>query len=551
MVSRRGLLALGVSAAVSSLLGHPGKLADAKTVPSLDVTLAPFGAAADGETDDTAAIQRAIDEASVHGGGTIQLPPGTYRISRPLRIDSDNIQVTGTPGRTVLTKTTPTRYIDVGGTHRLKIASAHFIREKAHIGSLLVRVRPSPAQAIVADSWAVLMSGQVAPGRSAAAQSDPQKELRFAAQFIHIRTEKDGLLELSTPLRTTFSPDTEDKIVPVDWVRGCRIAGLSFDGAQRLTGRSLQQSNVLTLEWCLEPVVRSVAAWDLPNLFIALEGCMRADVSEVTCRNTRSTDIEGPDRGFGYVVVERGLNEGALISHLRTDRVRHAYTTANAGSRIGVPFGSRIAHSVAMATRGAGFDTHPAGESIAFVNCAAIGSLHVGFQVRSKSTQLIGCATHDCQGAALLIHVTATDTQVSDFVCSRTGFGRVGRIDWSKRGAIFDRGMRSAIHGAHISDCAGPGVQLDHGGNDAIYHAIRVDNPCLAGSSPAVGFRLSGASITRFLLDTCIVSSDTRPLDVGYEIDTPNLIEGLVRGCRARNVIQTLNSTSSAVKIND
>jgi hypothetical protein len=347
------------------------------------------------------------------------------------------------------------------------------------------------------------------------------------------------------------SPDTGDKVVPVDWIRGFHISGLSFDGAERLTGRALQGSNVLTLEWCLEPVVRSVSAWDLPNLFISLEGCIRADVAEVTCRNTRSTEIEGPDRGFGYAVVERGLNEGALISHLKTDRVRHAYTTVNAMSRIGFPFGSRITHSVAMATRGAGFDTHPIGENISFVNCAAIGSLHVGFQVRSAASQLIGCAAHDCQGAALQIHTTARDTQVSAFVSSRTGFGSFRRIDWSTRGAIYDRGTRSTIYGAQISHCAGPGVQLDDGGNDATYRAIRVNNPCRAGHTPAVGFRVSGGSITNFMLDTCLVSADSGPLEVGYDIDTPNLVEGIVRGCQARNVVQTLRSSSSALTIKD
>lgn len=551
MVSRRALLALGASAASSSILGFPGMCGGAKMLGARDITLPPFGAEGDGETDDTAAIQRAIDEARELGGGTILLPPGRFRISKPLRIDSNDIHIVGTPGRTILTKTTPTRYLDVGGSHRLKGASASFVQEKALIGSLTIRVRPPPAQITDTDSWAVLVAGRAAPDRGAVGRLDPGEDHRFAAQFIHIRSARNGLLELSTPLRMDCSPETGDKVVPVDWLKGCRISGLSFDGAERLTGRNLQESNVLTLEWCLEPVVRTVAAWDLPNLFIALEGCLRADVSEVTCRNTRSTGIEGPDRGFGYVVVERGLNEGALISHLRTDRVRHGYTTTNAKSRIGAPFGSRITHSVAMATRGAGFDTHPVGENIAFVNCAAIGSLHVGFQVRSSSTQLIGCSAHDCQGAALLIHVTATDTQVSGFVSGRTGFGSFRAIDWSKRGAIYDRGKRTTIQGAQISDCAGPGVQLDDGGNDATYRAIRVNNPCQADGSPTAGFRLSGASITHFLVETCIISSDTRALDVGYEIDTPNLIEGIVRGCRARNVAKTIKSSSSAVKISD
>lgn len=41
-----------------------------------------YGAACDGETDDTAAIQATIDAAASCGGGIVYLPPGTYRVSK-------------------------------------------------------------------------------------------------------------------------------------------------------------------------------------------------------------------------------------------------------------------------------------------------------------------------------------------------------------------------------------------------------------------------------------------------------------------------------------
>ena len=39
-----------------------------------------FGAQGDGLADDTAAVQRTLDEASASGGGTVRVPPGVYRI---------------------------------------------------------------------------------------------------------------------------------------------------------------------------------------------------------------------------------------------------------------------------------------------------------------------------------------------------------------------------------------------------------------------------------------------------------------------------------------
>lgn len=44
-----------------------------------------YGAVHDGATDDTSAIQAAIDACSTAGGGTVYFPPGTYQVSGALR----------------------------------------------------------------------------------------------------------------------------------------------------------------------------------------------------------------------------------------------------------------------------------------------------------------------------------------------------------------------------------------------------------------------------------------------------------------------------------
>jgi hypothetical protein len=57
--------------------------------------VADFGATGDGVADDTAEIQAAIDAAEAAGGGVVYFPEGTYQVSSPLVVDSDNVTLLG------------------------------------------------------------------------------------------------------------------------------------------------------------------------------------------------------------------------------------------------------------------------------------------------------------------------------------------------------------------------------------------------------------------------------------------------------------------------
>ncbi len=47
---------------------------------------APYFAAGDGKTDDTRAIQRALDDVAAAGGGITFVPTGSYLVARHLRV---------------------------------------------------------------------------------------------------------------------------------------------------------------------------------------------------------------------------------------------------------------------------------------------------------------------------------------------------------------------------------------------------------------------------------------------------------------------------------
>lgn len=88
-VSRRRMLGLGGAAGVglATALIH-AEPATALTNSSFlyNVKDAPYLAAGDGVTDDTAAINNALSAAGAAGGGIVYLPPGQYRITNVLNV---------------------------------------------------------------------------------------------------------------------------------------------------------------------------------------------------------------------------------------------------------------------------------------------------------------------------------------------------------------------------------------------------------------------------------------------------------------------------------
>lgn len=80
-LSRRTFLgSAAASVAAAMLAAWEGNLVAAASVADVTNDVTQYGAAGDGQTDDTAAIQAAIDAVPV-SGGAITFPPGTYIVS--------------------------------------------------------------------------------------------------------------------------------------------------------------------------------------------------------------------------------------------------------------------------------------------------------------------------------------------------------------------------------------------------------------------------------------------------------------------------------------
>ncbi|MEU5000629.1 glycoside hydrolase family 55 protein [Streptomyces sp. NPDC021622] len=78
-------------------IGRAGARAGSRHLPRPEVVanVRDYGAKPDGTSDAAPAINRALAEAGANGGGTVLIPPGTYRIDDVIRIAHDNVVLRG------------------------------------------------------------------------------------------------------------------------------------------------------------------------------------------------------------------------------------------------------------------------------------------------------------------------------------------------------------------------------------------------------------------------------------------------------------------------
>ncbi|MGW6774903.1 glycosyl hydrolase family 28-related protein [Streptomyces sp. NPDC055037] len=78
-------------------VGRAGRGAGARGLPRYPVVadVRAYGAQGDGSVDDAPAINRALAAAAERGGGTVSIPPGTYRIDDVIRIAHSGVVLRG------------------------------------------------------------------------------------------------------------------------------------------------------------------------------------------------------------------------------------------------------------------------------------------------------------------------------------------------------------------------------------------------------------------------------------------------------------------------
>lgn len=402
-----------------------------------------------------AGIQAAIDDVQAAGGGSVVFPGDAttyYNIGAQLTVTSSNVSLVAPERARLRILSSATVALAVGNIQTgINLSQGNTLASNAGPGALTITLSNGKGANIVAGSMVVLKSNAVIPDHHGDVKAN-------RAEFVRVRSKSADTLNLDRPLRYVYNTADGAEVCNVTWIENFAIDGLGFDGnAQTPCSIALQ------LSWCYKPQVRRVAAKDLQQRLLRLQGCYQALVDDLSQENGLSKGFLGEAADhYSYMLVEGSMNEGLIAQNLRADRVRHAYTTVanfttNAAEtwksptqtdiQFSAPTGFNIGPGVASNMRGAGWDTHEVGVDGVFHDLQTLGSLSVGLQNRCVRTRIYNFFARDCIGAAIQLGADSQDTTIEswDFQNCNLGTDEATGTDWTKRSPIQDNSARSFL----------------------------------------------------------------------------------------------------------
>jgi hypothetical protein len=164
----------------------------------IDVTSSPYSAKGDGVTDDTEALQRAIDAVSATGG-TVWLPHGVYKTSRTLKVAASNVSLVGDGAARI--RFQPKEPYEVAVNDRALILGADALSERRPLAGGAV-----PAGAVTFRAASAKQTSDLAPGDWLIVQeTDPRVDNEIVwIDWVQVGSVDGPAVRLQSPFRTTF-----------------------------------------------------------------------------------------------------------------------------------------------------------------------------------------------------------------------------------------------------------------------------------------------------------------------------------------------------------
>jgi len=329
------------------------------------VSVKDFGAVGDGVTDDTTAIQNAINASS----GLVLIPAGTYIITSDLTISADiDIALYGTLQLGTGSVNGITTAVNARG-------SAIALSSDAASGSYTLGITTSGLSGMAVGDYIKISSNEVYDPRTSSLVGEGALVLDFDSSSI----------TLDRPLVFDYTTANGAK-VSVSEAFTVRISGQGS-----IIGNDSDTQFGLNLFSCKNSSISGVSVQYCTSSLFRLSDCVDSKIEFVTGSYASAPTL-------GYTTSVYGACKNIKVDNITSSNVRHAFTTNNPPSpNAGVPVDVFVSNSVSLGTINSGdaFDTHAATWNVNFFNCKSYGSSGIGFNFEASSGSIVGCEEVD------------------------------------------------------------------------------------------------------------------------------------------------------------
>lgn len=433
-----------------------------------------FGAKGDGVTDDTAALQAAINAAP--SGSTILGPPGSTFLL------SDELVVTGKTltflmyGCTIIQSTTAKRVL-------VYDAGLDFVRDVSSVTPSTRVVTLSDGSGVEQGDVLRLVSDDRLEGTRPANGGNDYRQGQFAV----VTSVSGDDVTLNDAIRYTYTTN----------VRAAKLSGHTVTwrgGAVRYDTSITSQSTCFDIYNATAPIIEDVRFGYLPFIAVSLKGCYTYHV-----RDLAFTDSLFDAPNFGHGVSDWSCY-GGEASGLGGSRVRHVFTTnvqpipADSDDiwAYGPNYGGVVYMGAVSGFGAAAYDTHHGCEDFTFVGGNVVGRDAAAIGLRGRRITVVGLRSHSSLGALVQSEETLDPSDYSEDItfvgcefmrCSGTA-ANVRRVNRARFvNCTFDRAgdLRT--------------IQVDEGSVEFVNARIRADGTAgdnaylvLVEDAPTVSF---------------------------------------------------------------
>lgn len=471
-----------------------------KGEPSFD--LMAYGAVGDGSTDDTDAIQDALDAASAFGRGIANGSGRTYKVTSTLTIDSNVHLRDMTLDASSLDA--DDNVLEATG----ELATAVLLSDDAAVGDTTISV--ASATGIAADDWLLVSSTSVF-----GSTSQPRGEI------VRVSSVSGSDITLYDPLADDYATADDAQFEKITFVEQVRVEKVHIIGPT---------DDTLTIKGIVATLVRD----------LDVQGCTftRTHHSGISLENVVGARVEGcyfdriTESGLAYGVAVLWACQDISITACASNRLRHLVTIGGGSSKAGIARRVAVTGCTASQCMDAGFDCHPAGEDISFVGNHVFGSDMTGITFQGSRGVIANNTIRDTVSHGILLQpltIKAHDVVVGGNTIKDAG-GRGILIDTD---ASYTSFHGFVIGNNSIQTTTSSGIEVD--GTGATITGLVISGNIIRGAGSHV--------ITIRNCDYASVSGNTIDLTV-------NSVAGIrfwtvTRGALTGNSIKSTASTST------